>query len=111
MATGLKPTLWRTARALANVDRLNLLRLVSLAKGSKGVGELAAGGFREVARMARGEGLARQGRPQNGTGLKRFWCAPEQHGLHVSVRKPRALPDERRAVAIRFIQYPQCNSM
>lgn len=42
MATGLRPTLWRTARALANVDRLNLLRLVSLAKGSKGVVELAA---------------------------------------------------------------------
>ena len=42
MTTGLKPTLWRTARALANVDRLNLLRLVSLAKGSKGVVELAA---------------------------------------------------------------------
>ena len=42
MTTGLKPTLWRTARALANVDRLNLLRLVSLARGSKGVVELAA---------------------------------------------------------------------
>jgi len=27
-----------------------------------GVGESAAGGFREAARMARGEGLARQGR-------------------------------------------------
>ena len=42
MAKGLKPTLWRTARALANADRLNLLRLVSLAKGAKGVVELAA---------------------------------------------------------------------
>ena len=41
MATGLKPTLWRTARALANAERLNLLRLVALAKGSKGVVELA----------------------------------------------------------------------
>ena len=42
MKTELKPTLWRTARALANVDRLNLLRLVYLARGSKGVVELAA---------------------------------------------------------------------
>ena len=41
MGEGLKPTLWRTARALANPDRLNLMRLVSVAKGSKGVSELA----------------------------------------------------------------------
>jgi len=41
MDTKLKPTLWRTARALANGDRLNLLRLVSTAKGAKGVTELA----------------------------------------------------------------------
>ena len=42
METTLKPTLWRTARALANGDRLNLMRLVSTAKGAKGVSELAA---------------------------------------------------------------------
>ena len=37
----LKPTLWRTARALANPDRLNLMYLVANAKGEKGVVELA----------------------------------------------------------------------
>ena len=42
MGTELKPTLWRTARALANRDRLNLLRLVAISKGTKGVAELAA---------------------------------------------------------------------
>lgn len=42
METQLQPTLWRTARALANNDRLNLLYLVSTAKGRKGVVELAA---------------------------------------------------------------------
>ena len=42
MREELRPTLWRTARALANSDRLNLMRLVSLAKGEKGVSELAA---------------------------------------------------------------------
>ena len=42
MEATLKPTLWRTARALANGDRLNLMRLVSTAKGAKGVSELAA---------------------------------------------------------------------
>ena len=42
MGTELKPTLWRTARALANRDRLNLLRLVAVSKGEKGVAELAA---------------------------------------------------------------------
>ena len=42
METPLKPTLWRTARALANKDRLNLMRLVSTAKGARGVVELAA---------------------------------------------------------------------
>ena len=42
MGTELKPTLWRTARALANRDRLNLLRLVAISKGKKGVAELAA---------------------------------------------------------------------
>ena len=42
MGTELKPTLWRTARALANRDRLNLLRLVAISKGEKGVAELAA---------------------------------------------------------------------
>lgn len=41
METTLKPTLWRTARALANCDRLDLMRLVSAAKGAKGVSELA----------------------------------------------------------------------
>ena len=41
MKEELRPTLWRTARALANCDRLNLLRLVSIAKGAKGVSELA----------------------------------------------------------------------
>ncbi len=42
MGTELKPTLWMTARALANRDRLNLLRLVAVSKGEKGVAELAA---------------------------------------------------------------------
>ena len=42
MEMELKPTLWRTARALANRDRLNLLRLVAISKGEKGVAELAA---------------------------------------------------------------------
>ncbi len=42
MERQLKPTLWRTARALANSDRLNLMYLVSTAKGKKGVVELAA---------------------------------------------------------------------
>ena len=42
MGKPLKPTLWRTARALANSDRLNLMYLVSTAKGTKGVVELAA---------------------------------------------------------------------
>ena len=37
----LNPTLWRTARALANPDRLNLMYLVANAKGEKGVVELA----------------------------------------------------------------------
>ena len=32
MKNGLNPTLWRTARALANADRLNLMRL-----GKKGL--------------------------------------------------------------------------
>ena len=41
MGKELKPTLWRTARALANADRLNLMRLVSNAKGAKSVSELA----------------------------------------------------------------------
>ena len=41
MKTELKPTLWRTARALANRVRLNLMRLVANAKGAKGVCELA----------------------------------------------------------------------
>lgn len=41
MKNELKPTLWRTARALANADRLNLMRLVANAKGAKGVSELA----------------------------------------------------------------------
>ena len=41
MGTELKPTLWRTARALANPDRLNLMRLVANAKGAKGVVDLA----------------------------------------------------------------------
>lgn len=38
----LKPTLWRTARALSNPDRLNLMRLVANANGMKGVVDLAA---------------------------------------------------------------------
>ncbi len=42
MGKPLKPTLWRTARALANSDRLNLMHIVSTAKGTKGVVELAA---------------------------------------------------------------------
>ena len=42
MKTELKPTLWRTARALANRGRLNLMRLVANAKGAKGVCVLAA---------------------------------------------------------------------
>ena len=42
MATELQPTVWRTARALANRDRLNLMRLVASAKGEKCVIELAA---------------------------------------------------------------------
>ena len=41
MENSLNPTLWRTARALANRDRLNLLRLVAMAKGEKGVCDLA----------------------------------------------------------------------
>ena len=41
MKNELKPTLWRTARALANADRLNLMRLVTNAKGAKGVSEIA----------------------------------------------------------------------
>jgi DNA-binding transcriptional ArsR family regulator len=41
MKNELKPTLWRTARVLANADRLNLMRLVANAKGAKGVSELA----------------------------------------------------------------------
>ncbi|MBR3823449.1 MAG: transcriptional regulator [Kiritimatiellae bacterium] len=41
MKNELKPTLWRTARALANSCRLNLMRLVANAKGAKGVCELA----------------------------------------------------------------------
>ena len=42
MGEELKPTLWRTARALANEDCLNLMRIVCAAKGAKGVSELAA---------------------------------------------------------------------
>jgi len=42
MGSELKPTLWRTARALANADRLRLMRLVADAKGGKCVVELAA---------------------------------------------------------------------
>jgi len=42
MGNELKPTLWRTARALANADRLKLMRLVANAKGEKCVVELAA---------------------------------------------------------------------
>ena len=34
--------MWRTARALANADRLKLMRLVSNANGAKGVSEIAA---------------------------------------------------------------------
>ena len=41
MGTELQPTLWRTARALANPDRLTLMRLVANAKGAKGVVDLA----------------------------------------------------------------------
>ena len=41
LGTELRPTLWRTARALANPDRLNLMRLVANAKGAKGVVDLA----------------------------------------------------------------------
>ena len=41
MKNELTPTLWRTARSLANADRLNLMRLVSNAKGAKGVCEIA----------------------------------------------------------------------
>lgn len=41
MKNELKPTLWRTARVLANVDRLNLMRLVVNANGKSGVCELA----------------------------------------------------------------------
>ena len=41
MSESLKPTLWRTAHALNNADRLNLLRLVDGAKGARGVVELA----------------------------------------------------------------------
>ena len=41
MKNELNPTLWRTARALANADRLNLMRLVANANGAKGVSELA----------------------------------------------------------------------
>lgn len=41
MKTELKPTLWRTARALANADRLNLMRLVVNANGDRGVSEIA----------------------------------------------------------------------
>ena len=37
----LKPTLWRTARALANADRLELLRLVYEAKSKQNVTDLA----------------------------------------------------------------------
>ena len=41
MNENLKPTLWRTARALSNTGRLKLMRLVANAKGVKGVVELA----------------------------------------------------------------------
>ena len=41
MSEQLKPTLWRTARALSNPDRLNLMRLVANANGAKGVADLA----------------------------------------------------------------------
>ena len=41
MKERLKPTLWRTARALNNPDRLNLMRLVASAKGERGVTDLA----------------------------------------------------------------------
>ena len=37
----LRPTLWRTARALANKNRLLFFRAVWLSKGEKGVSELA----------------------------------------------------------------------
>ena len=42
MKNELKPTLWRTARALANSGRLNLMLLVANANGAKDVTELAA---------------------------------------------------------------------
>ena len=41
MADKMKPTLWRTARALCNVDRLKLMHLVANGRGVKGVVELA----------------------------------------------------------------------
>src|SRR5574344_206869 len=41
MRVNLKPTLWRTARTLANADRLNLMRLVAKSDGEKGVVVLA----------------------------------------------------------------------
>ena len=41
MRENLKPTLWRTARTLANADRLNLMRLVAKSDGEKGVVVLA----------------------------------------------------------------------
>ena len=41
MKPELKPTLWRTARALANADRLELLRLVYEAKNERDVTDLA----------------------------------------------------------------------
>ena len=41
MNESLKPTLWRTARALNNADRLNLLRIVDQAKGVCCVGKIA----------------------------------------------------------------------
>ena len=41
MSEPLKPTLWRTARALNNTDRLNLLRIVDRAKGERCVGKIA----------------------------------------------------------------------
>ena len=41
MKESLRPTVWRTARALANVNRLKFLRAVFAAKGTKGVSVLA----------------------------------------------------------------------
>ena len=41
MKAKLKPTLWRTARALANADRLRLFREVYKSQGTAGVTELA----------------------------------------------------------------------